>query len=98
MGVGFTPKGGYDAIFKPLVERLIESKRLLRVFLKEFEDHRSYLEIKPSVEWDTEEVDRHYPKTYRETVLNILSLCLIQELCNIGLNHSKTKEADLLVV
>ena len=93
IGITFNQRG-FHKIIRPIGDRLIETGLLMTRFIKEFRKRNSYLRIIESHRWDKKEEGRNFPKTYRKTVQEILSLCLIIEICETGLSFSKYSDKN----
>lgn len=93
IGITFN-KIGFHKMIKPIGDRLVETGLLMKRFINEFRIRKSYLRIMESHMWDKKEDGRNFPKTYRKTVQEILSLCLTIELCETGLNFSKYSDKN----
>ena len=79
---------GFQKMIKPVGIRIFQTGLLMKRFVGEFGNRNSSLKIMEADKWEEKEEGRHFPKSYRQTVQEILSLCLTAEICEEGLSFS----------
>ena len=91
----------FEKKLAPFIIKTMELRNLEIRVLSEFDKHKVHLNV--SIEdWETKETNRYNPKTYRETVKDIVLYSLLLEICDYGVNFTDSnvysKNNDFLYV